>query len=70
MSMTRARAKESKVPAASDNGKNRAELTQIAEEAVRSQPGCETASVPAVRGLPNIREGGTGKFPTSFSATA
>jgi hypothetical protein len=37
-------------------GKSRAELTQIADDALRSQPGCETASVPAVRGLPNIRE--------------
>jgi hypothetical protein len=51
-------------------GKNRAELTQIADDALRSQPGCETASVPAVRGLPNIREGRNWEIPTSFSATA
>ena len=40
-----------------------AELTQIAEQALRSQPGCETASVPAVRGLPNIREGRNWEIP-------
>jgi hypothetical protein len=44
-------------------GKSRAELTQIADAAVRSQPGCETASVPAVRGLPNIREGRNWEIP-------
>ena len=44
-------------------GKNRAELTQLAEAALRSQPGCETASVPAVRGLPNIREGRNWEIP-------
>jgi hypothetical protein len=44
-------------------GKSRAELTQIAEAAVRSQPGCETASVPAVRVLPNIHEGRNWEIP-------
>ena len=44
-------------------GKNRAELTQIAEQALRSQPGCETATVSAVRGLPNIREGRNWEIP-------
>ena len=44
-------------------GKNRAELTQLAEAALRSQPGCETASVPAVRGFPNIREGRNWEIP-------
>ena len=44
-------------------GKNRAELTQLVEQALRSQPGCETASVPAVRGLPNIREGRNWEIP-------
>ena len=44
-------------------GKSRAELTQIADDALRSQPGCETASVPAVRGLPNIREGRNWEIP-------
>ena len=44
-------------------GKNLAELTQLAEEALRSQPGCETASVPALRGLPNVREGRNWEIP-------
>ena len=44
-------------------GKSKAELTQIADAALRSQPGCETASVPAVRGLPNIREGRNWEIP-------
>jgi hypothetical protein len=44
-------------------GKTKAELTEIAEQALRSQPGCETASVPAVRGLPNIREGRNWEIP-------
>jgi hypothetical protein len=44
-------------------GKSRAELTQIADAALRSQPGCETASVPTVRGLPNIREGRNWEIP-------
>jgi hypothetical protein len=44
-------------------GKTEAELTQLADEALRSQPGCETASVPAVRGLPNVREGRNWEIP-------
>ena len=44
-------------------GKSRAELTQIAEDALRSEPGCETASVPTVRGLLNIREGRNWEIP-------
>ena len=44
-------------------GKSRSELTQIADDALRGQPGCETASVPAVRGLPNIREGRNWEIP-------
>jgi hypothetical protein len=44
-------------------GKSLAELTQIADAALRSQPGCETASVPVVRGLPNIREGRNWEIP-------
>ena len=43
--------------------KGRAELTQIAEDALRSEPGCETASVPTVRALPNIREGRNWEIP-------
>ena len=34
-------------------GKNLAELTQLADEALRSQPGCETARVPALYRLPS-----------------
>ena len=44
-------------------GKSRTELTELAEAALRSQPGCETASVPDVRGLPNIREGRNWEIP-------
>ena len=44
-------------------GKSKAELTQIADDALRCQPGCETASVPAVRGLPNIAEGRNWEIP-------
>ena len=44
-------------------GKTEAELTQLANEALRSQPGCETASVPAVRGLSNVREGRNWEIP-------
>ena len=44
-------------------GKTGAELTQLADDALRSQPGCETASVPAVRGLPNVREGRNWEIP-------
>ena len=44
-------------------GKSRAELTQIAEDALRSEPACETASVPTVRALPNIREGRNWEIP-------
>ena len=44
-------------------GKTRAELTLLANAALRAQPGCETASVPAVRGLPNIREGRNWEIP-------
>jgi hypothetical protein len=44
-------------------GKGKAELTQIADDALRSEPGCETASVPTVRALPNIREGRNWEIP-------
>ena len=33
-------------------GKSQAELTQLVDEALRTQPGCETARVAAVRALP------------------
>jgi hypothetical protein len=44
-------------------GKTRAELTALAETALRSEPGCETASVPAVRELPNISAGRNWEIP-------
>ena len=44
-------------------GKTGAELTPLAEAALRGQAGCETASVPAVRALPNIREGRNWEIP-------
>jgi hypothetical protein len=44
-------------------GKNLAELTRLADEALRSQPGCETARVPAVRALPDVGEGRNWEIP-------
>jgi hypothetical protein len=44
-------------------GKTKAELTELVDEALRSQPGCETASVPAVQGLSNVREGRNWEIP-------
>jgi hypothetical protein len=44
-------------------GKNLAELTRLADEALRSQPGCETASVPGLQGLPDVREGRNWEIP-------
>jgi hypothetical protein len=44
-------------------GKSLTELTQIADDALRSQPGCATASVREVRALPNIREGSNWEIP-------
>jgi hypothetical protein len=44
-------------------GKTDTELVRLIDEALRGQPGCETASVPAVRGLPNVREGRNWEIP-------
>jgi len=44
-------------------GKTSAELTQLANEAVRDQPGCETASVPGVQGLPDLGAGRNWEIP-------
>jgi hypothetical protein len=44
-------------------GKNSAELTELANEALRDQPGCETASVPGVRRLPDVRAGRNWEMP-------
>ena len=43
--------------------KTKPELTQLAEAALRSQAGCETASVPTVSALPNVREGRNWEIP-------
>jgi hypothetical protein len=45
-------------------GKNHAELTELADEALRSQPGCETARVPGVDGLPHVRAGRNWQIPS------
>ena len=44
-------------------GKTSVELTQLADEALRSQPGCETARVPGLVGLPNVRHGRNWEIP-------
>ncbi|MEO8320027.1 MAG: hypothetical protein ABJA75_11660 [Bradyrhizobium sp.] len=44
-------------------GKSLTELTQLADEALRSQPGCETASVPDLQGFPDVREGRNWEIP-------
>ena len=35
-------------------GKSQAELTQLANDALRNEPGCETARVPEVNALPDV----------------
>ena len=44
-------------------GKTNAELTQIANEALRSQPGCETASITAVQAVADVRSGRNWEIP-------
>jgi hypothetical protein len=44
-------------------GKSLSELTQLADEALRSQPGCETARVPALSGLPDAHSGRNWEIP-------
>ncbi len=44
-------------------GKNIAELTELADETLREQPGCETARVPGVHRLPDVREGRNWEIP-------
>jgi hypothetical protein len=43
-------------------GKTRTELTMLANAALRAQPGCETASIPALSALP-VREGRNWEIP-------
>lgn len=44
------------------SGKTRAELTCLVEEAIRAQPGCETARVPAIQGI-DVRSGRNWEIP-------
>jgi hypothetical protein len=44
-------------------GKTNAELTQLANEALRDQPGCETARVTGVRLMPDVRGGRNWEIP-------
>jgi hypothetical protein len=44
-------------------GKTRAELTELANDALRREPGCETASVPGVEALPDVRVGRNWQIP-------
>jgi hypothetical protein len=44
-------------------GRTNVELTQIANEALRNQPGCETASITGVRPLPDARGGRNWEIP-------
>ena len=44
-------------------GKTRAELTRLVDDAIRAQPGCETARVPAVTALPDAQIGRNWEIP-------
>ena len=44
-------------------GKTSAELTELAEESLRDQPGCETARVPGVERLADVRQGRNWEIP-------
>jgi hypothetical protein len=44
-------------------GKSAAELTALAEAALRGEPGCETARVPALAGLPAAGPGRNWEIP-------
>ncbi len=44
-------------------GKNKAELTRLANDALRAQPGCETARVGGLQGLPDVRLGRNWEIP-------
>ena len=45
-------------------GKNKADLTWLANEVLRSQPGCGTALVPDLHVLANVRGGRNWEIPT------
>lgn len=44
-------------------GKTNAELTALANEALRDQPGCETAGIAGLAPLPNVRSGRNWEIP-------
>ena len=44
-------------------GKNNAELTELVNEALRRERGCETARIPTVCRLPDVREGRNWEIP-------
>lgn len=44
-------------------GKSRSELTEIANAALRDQPGCETARVTALAAVPNAQGGRNWEIP-------
>jgi hypothetical protein len=50
-------------PAMTTIGKSAAELTGLANEALRDQPGCETARVAGLCPLPNVRHGRNWEIP-------
>ena len=45
-------------------GKNKSELTELADETLREQPGCETARVAGVDPLPDVRHGRNWEIPS------
>jgi len=44
-------------------GKRRDELTLLVDEALRGEPGCETARVVAIQALPGARDGRNWEIP-------
>ena len=44
-------------------GKTKAELAQLANEALRDQPGCETARITDVQLMPDVRGGRNWEIP-------
>jgi hypothetical protein len=56
--------------AMSTTPKNPSELLAIADEALRSQPGCETARVVTLAALPHAKSGRNWEIPTWCWATA
>ncbi|MGY3450736.1 hypothetical protein [Bradyrhizobium sp. USDA 4353] len=50
------------MPVVTTTGKTQAELTRLVEDAIRAEPGCETARVPAVLAL-EVRSGRNWEIP-------